>query len=379
MRTCLLLLTTPFILAACEAGTDPSAAAPDVVVETIGDTTVVRTLSGSVWGAEATLVPEVSIGELDGPDEYLFGLITSIAADDDLKVYAFDFQSAARPGLRLAGDLRGDPGPPGGGTGRVQPRRGHRNAAGQPARGAQSRQPAHRGLRSTSGSDGAVEIRCGRPALGDPAVHGHARTHAGEHTSTDPGTPPAALSSRNCSCWARTGRPWTRSLNRRARRRPGSGHSTPPFTGRSTPAAISLPACPPSTGSTWPGTTACSESNAPRIRSRYVEEEREYAREWFVRGMRQMDPDWSWDGPPVPRAQAVLQRTPGRPGRPHLGEGGDRRIPGRERGSRPRESLFGARVVERIGALRRLRARRDLSGGRGAAGRFRVLERLLRW
>ena len=32
-----------------------------------------------------------------------------------------------------------------------------------------------------------------------------------------------------------------------------------------------------------------------------LEEERAYARERFVRGMRQMDPDWSWDGPPVPR------------------------------------------------------------------------------
>ena len=93
MRTCLLLLTMPFILAACEADADPSADGPDVVTETIGDTTIVRTLSGSVWGAEATLVPEVSIGELDGPEEYLFGWIFSIAVDDDLNVYVFDYQA----------------------------------------------------------------------------------------------------------------------------------------------------------------------------------------------------------------------------------------------------------------------------------------------
>jgi len=96
MRTTLLILlatTTTLTLAACEADNDPSAAGPDVVVETIGDTTVVRTLSGSVWGAEATLVPEVSIGELDGPEEYLFGWIFAIAVDDDRNVYVFDYQA----------------------------------------------------------------------------------------------------------------------------------------------------------------------------------------------------------------------------------------------------------------------------------------------
>lgn len=63
------------------------------VVETIGDTTVVRTLSGSVWGTQAALVPEVSIGNLDGPEEYTFGRIASLAVDDDRKVYVLDFQA----------------------------------------------------------------------------------------------------------------------------------------------------------------------------------------------------------------------------------------------------------------------------------------------
>ena len=80
-------------LAACGTDTGSSAAGPEVVVDTIGDTTVVRTMSGSVWGAEATLVPEVSIGELDGPEEYLFGSIWSIAVDDDRGVYVFDGQA----------------------------------------------------------------------------------------------------------------------------------------------------------------------------------------------------------------------------------------------------------------------------------------------
>ncbi len=79
---------------ACGPGADPrDAAGPVVETETIGDTTVVRTVSGSVWGGDATLVPETSIGELDGPDEYLFGSVRSIAVDDDRNVYVLDGQA----------------------------------------------------------------------------------------------------------------------------------------------------------------------------------------------------------------------------------------------------------------------------------------------
>ena len=85
-------------LAACGTDTGSSAAGPEVVVDTIGDTTVVRTMSGSVWGAEATLVPEVSIGKLDGPEEYLFGSIWSIAVDDDRSL-CVRRAGAAHPGL----------------------------------------------------------------------------------------------------------------------------------------------------------------------------------------------------------------------------------------------------------------------------------------
>lgn len=96
MRSDFLLLgavASTFALAACEADTGSNAAGPDVVVDTIGDTTVVRTVSGSVWEADAVLVPEVSIGELDGDEEYLFGWIWSIAVDDDRNVYVFDEQA----------------------------------------------------------------------------------------------------------------------------------------------------------------------------------------------------------------------------------------------------------------------------------------------
>ena len=89
----LLTATTTCALVACGTDTGSSPTGPDTVGETIGDTTVVRTLSGSVWDGEATLIPEVSIGELDGPEEYLFGWIWSIAVDDDRNVHVFDEQA----------------------------------------------------------------------------------------------------------------------------------------------------------------------------------------------------------------------------------------------------------------------------------------------
>ena len=46
-----------------------------------------------MWGVEASLVPEVTIGELDGPEEYLFGRISSIAVNNDGTVYVLDQQA----------------------------------------------------------------------------------------------------------------------------------------------------------------------------------------------------------------------------------------------------------------------------------------------
>ena len=78
------------LLTACGADAGSSGATLETVVETIGDTTVVRTLSGSVWGEEAALVPEITIGMLDGPEEYLFGRIWSLAVNDGGTVYVLD-------------------------------------------------------------------------------------------------------------------------------------------------------------------------------------------------------------------------------------------------------------------------------------------------
>ena len=96
MRSRLLLLVTAAAtsaLAACGTDRGPAPARPEVVVDTVGDTTIVRTLAGSLWDGEATLVPEISIGKLDGPEELLFGGIRSIAVDDRRNVFVFDGQA----------------------------------------------------------------------------------------------------------------------------------------------------------------------------------------------------------------------------------------------------------------------------------------------
>ena len=86
-------------LAACSTS-DAPAAGPVVTRTTRGDTAVVRTESGSAWGAEATLIPEVSIGEMDGDLEYLFGRVSSLNVGPDGTIYVVDSQV---PELRAYG------------------------------------------------------------------------------------------------------------------------------------------------------------------------------------------------------------------------------------------------------------------------------------
>ena len=105
--------------AACGTGTDV-ARGPQVVTDMIGDTIIVRTLSGSGWGGDATLVPEMSIGEVDGPDEYLFGRVGSIAVDGDHNVYVFDQQAREVRIFDARGGYLRSLGGPGQGPGELQ-------------------------------------------------------------------------------------------------------------------------------------------------------------------------------------------------------------------------------------------------------------------
>lgn len=58
--------------------------------DTIGDTIVVRTVSGSVWGAPATMREDLTIGVPEGREELMFGGIEEMAVDASGGIYVFD-------------------------------------------------------------------------------------------------------------------------------------------------------------------------------------------------------------------------------------------------------------------------------------------------
>lgn len=76
------------------AGAD---AEPGLLVErdTVGDTMVVRTLAGSVRGEPYTLEPEIRIGVFEGEDAYMFGRVVSLAVAPDGSIYVMDAQVPA--------------------------------------------------------------------------------------------------------------------------------------------------------------------------------------------------------------------------------------------------------------------------------------------
>ena len=86
----------------------------------VGDTTIVRTASGSMWGDTARLVEEVKIGALDGPEEVTFGAISHVAVADDGSMHVFDGQAVALRKFDSTGTFVGTIGRRGQGPGEYQ-------------------------------------------------------------------------------------------------------------------------------------------------------------------------------------------------------------------------------------------------------------------
>lgn len=61
--------------------------------DTVGDTVVVRTVDGSVWGGERTLVEEIRIGTLEGPAETTFGRVANVGVDASGRIHVVDAQA----------------------------------------------------------------------------------------------------------------------------------------------------------------------------------------------------------------------------------------------------------------------------------------------
>jgi len=91
----LAAITSAAVLAGCGAASDASAPRWVAEADTIGDTVVVRTIAGSVWPAGVTVTPEVTIGQFEGPDEYVFGEIVSLTVAADGSIFLYDRQAKA--------------------------------------------------------------------------------------------------------------------------------------------------------------------------------------------------------------------------------------------------------------------------------------------
>lgn len=84
------LVAVVMLAAACAGGDAGGVTSTTVERDTIGDTVVVRTIAGSIWGDSAHLVEELRIGELDGPDKYTFGQIRELAVGPQGTIYVYD-------------------------------------------------------------------------------------------------------------------------------------------------------------------------------------------------------------------------------------------------------------------------------------------------
>lgn len=89
------LITIVLVVATACAPRDPGAPASSNAwagtITTEGDVTTVVNEAGSVWGGQATLVEELSIGVEAGADEYMFGGVADVWATDD-RIYVLDSQ-----------------------------------------------------------------------------------------------------------------------------------------------------------------------------------------------------------------------------------------------------------------------------------------------
>ena len=112
--------TTAAALGACRGGDTAAVASFQTVTDTIGDTIVVRTVGAVDSAIARQLVPELSIGQLDGPEEYIFGSVGDVLPRRDGGVYVWDYQSDALRRYDSSGTFVRQVGRKGGGPGEYE-------------------------------------------------------------------------------------------------------------------------------------------------------------------------------------------------------------------------------------------------------------------
>lgn len=101
MRGVTLAMTLAAALGGCGSGDGAGAGIEgwEMASDTLGDTVVVRTLSGSVRGG-GRLVPVFVVGELEGPPELSFGSVRGLDVGPEGRIHILDTQG---PALRVYG------------------------------------------------------------------------------------------------------------------------------------------------------------------------------------------------------------------------------------------------------------------------------------
>src|SRR5688500_9686897 len=95
LRSSICVAGVALAVAACSDAGGESDEGVVVERERIGDTAVVRTVSGGAWGDTARLVEDLRIGALEGREELTFGRVSQMAVGRDGSIFVFDDPATA--------------------------------------------------------------------------------------------------------------------------------------------------------------------------------------------------------------------------------------------------------------------------------------------
>jgi len=100
------LILFAFVQTLCACGAPSLASGPWIATQdTSGDTILIETISGSIWGKIVSLREDLRLGRLEGPDEELFGEVTEVAVGPEGDIFVFDTQLPALRQFDANGDF----------------------------------------------------------------------------------------------------------------------------------------------------------------------------------------------------------------------------------------------------------------------------------